>query len=445
MQNNSSLRPTKTFRKFAQKVKILKIAVWHNLPSGGGKRALYHHVRGLVERGHTLEAWCPTTADQDYLPLSRMIPEHRLPLDLNRWRGVDRANRLQKIFADYRSARIKIQELQSHARACADEINARDFELLFANPCQFSRVGFISQFTTLPTAIYLQEPNRALYEAAPKLPWIAAEARAASESHSQYARRLAQDWARLQGLRLQARHEYENIRAFNAILVNSFFSRESVKRAYGLDARVCYLGIDTDLFHPTGVQRENYIIGLGGIHPDKQIERAIRAVGALPGHSRPPLLWIGNFAHPPYLDELNRLAKKLGVTFTIKVNISDIEIVDAINRAAVMLYTPRLEPFGFAPLEANACETPVVGIAEGGLRETIQHGVNGLLAETNEPEEIAVALDQVLGDPTYAREMGQRGRELVLERWTWDAAIDRLENALLGLTKRATAAQPAAC
>src|SRR5258708_7701650 len=26
----------------------MKIAVWHNLPSGGGKRALHDHVRGLV-------------------------------------------------------------------------------------------------------------------------------------------------------------------------------------------------------------------------------------------------------------------------------------------------------------------------------------------------------------------------------------------------------------
>jgi hypothetical protein len=31
----------------------MKIAVWHNLGSGGGKRALYDHVVGLLARGHT--------------------------------------------------------------------------------------------------------------------------------------------------------------------------------------------------------------------------------------------------------------------------------------------------------------------------------------------------------------------------------------------------------
>ena len=60
----------------------MRIAVWHNLPSGGGKRALYYHVRGLVERGHSVEAWCPSTSDRNYLPLSELITEHVLPIDI---------------------------------------------------------------------------------------------------------------------------------------------------------------------------------------------------------------------------------------------------------------------------------------------------------------------------------------------------------------------------
>src|SRR5437763_1335185 len=59
----------------------MKIAVWHNLPSGGGKRALYDHVRGLIERGHTVEAWCPPTADLDFLPLAPMAREHVVDLE----------------------------------------------------------------------------------------------------------------------------------------------------------------------------------------------------------------------------------------------------------------------------------------------------------------------------------------------------------------------------
>jgi len=57
----------------------MKIAVWHNLPSGGGKRALYYHVRGLVERGHTVECWSLSTADHAYPLPPRVRPEHIIP------------------------------------------------------------------------------------------------------------------------------------------------------------------------------------------------------------------------------------------------------------------------------------------------------------------------------------------------------------------------------
>ena len=60
----------------------MRIAVWHNLPSGGGKRALYYHVRGLVEKGHSVEAWCPSTSDRNYLPLSELITEHVVPIEI---------------------------------------------------------------------------------------------------------------------------------------------------------------------------------------------------------------------------------------------------------------------------------------------------------------------------------------------------------------------------
>ena len=64
---------------------MMKIAVWHNLPSGGGKRALYDHVSGLVARGHEVEVWAPPTAHREYLPLGRIVREHIVPLD-HQWK-----------------------------------------------------------------------------------------------------------------------------------------------------------------------------------------------------------------------------------------------------------------------------------------------------------------------------------------------------------------------
>jgi glycosyltransferase involved in cell wall biosynthesis len=101
-----------------------------------------------------------------------------------------------------------------------------------------------------------------------------------------------------------------------------------------------------------------------------------------------------------------------------------------------MIYTPRLEPFGFAPLEANACETPVVAIAEGGIRETIQNSINGILIQDNDPTAVGEAILHILENPELADQMGKRAREYVLAYWSWDSAIDRLEKRFFELLNK---------
>ena len=80
-------------------------------------------------------------------------------------------------------------------------------------------------------------------------------------------------------------------------------------------------------------------------------------------------------------------------------------------------------------LEANACGLPVVAVAEGGVRETVQDGVNGLLVEEDEPA-MAAAIDRLRGDPALRRALGENGRRIVAERWSLETAADRLERRL---------------
>ena len=82
--------------------------------------------------------------------------------------------------------------------------------------------------------------------------------------------------------------------------------------------------------------------------------------------------------------------------------------------------------FGFGVLEANACGLPVVAVAEGGFRETVQHGLNGFLVDTD-PTSIADAANQLLENPTMAKQMGERGTALIKQKWNVDTSIDRLE------------------
>lgn len=403
----------------------MKIAVWHNLPSGGGKRALYDHVRGLVARGHTVESWCPPTADQTYLPLGEFIPEHVRPFDWSPAASPKLSAKLTNLRLDFLR---RIDALDRHCRLCADEINRGGFDLLFANTSLYQAVSSVGRYVSLPKVVYLQEPVRELYEAMPDPLWQALPP-AASYLSPAYLRDYLRDVYRTQSLRVLMREEVRNARAFDRVLVNSFYSRESILRAYGIDARVCYLGVDTGKFVELNLPRENFVVGLGAFVKLKNVEFALRSVAEVPEARRPRLVWIGNAADPTYLEAMRQLAVALKVDFEPLVKIDDDELVRTLNRAALMIYCSRLEPFGFAPLEANACGLPVVAVAEGGVRETIVDGVNGLLVDSD-PGAAAAAIMRLADDTQYARRLGQTARREVAEKWSVAASVARLEQRL---------------
>ena len=109
--------------------------------------------------------------------------------------------------------------------------------------------------------------------------------------------------------------------------------------------------------------------------------------------------------------------------------VKDEELIKAYNSASVILYTSKLEPFGFVPLEAMACGTPIIGIAEGGIRETIIHNKTGILTE-RDTIEFGKAIETLLEDELLRKIMGQNGRQYVSENWTLDQSYIELEKNL---------------
>jgi glycosyltransferase involved in cell wall biosynthesis len=421
----------------------MKVAVWHNLHSGGGKRALHDHVRGLVMRGHYVESWSPPAADLSYMPLSRYAAEHVVPFDW-KWQPAGSRSPIGGKLKPCRDIVARIEAMMRHARQCAEEISRKGFDLILGNSCIDFATPFIARFADVPTVLYLQEPFRPFYEATPhgdiaRLEWVAPLPQP-SESRS-LLRRMRQagpfiyNLAEAHAIRIQAREEAVNAHAFDQVLCNSRFSREAILRAYGRDSRVCYLGIDTDAFRPTGAPKERYVVGLGSFAAHKGLDVAVRAVATIDPAHRPSLVWIGNSGASDYLRDVTELAATLGVDFVPKKLVGQDELVDLLSRAAVMAYTSRLEPFGYAPLEANACGTAVVAVAEGGIRESIDHGVNGLLVEGGDPVALGQAIARYVDDLGLARDDGLRAREHVVSRWRVEAAVDRLENHLIDSLK----------
>jgi glycosyltransferase involved in cell wall biosynthesis len=280
----------------------------------------------------------------------------------------------------------------------------------------------------IPKILYLQEPYRPLYEADPMLPWVEDVHDSLKQAYLRRPRLFVFEYLRLHALRLQARQEWLNAQACDEILVNSYYSRESLLRVYGREAKVCYLGVDTEQFRPLNRVRERFIAGLGSCDSIKGIDLAIRSIALLPD-PQPPLVWLANSGSDSYREAMNQLAESLGVKLDLRHRVSDEELVEVLNRATALVYTSHLEPFGFAPLEANACATPVVAVAEGGVRETVKDGVNGILVD-REPEEIARALQTLLSDERLARRIGENALDYVRQEWSVERSVDRLEKYL---------------
>jgi glycosyltransferase involved in cell wall biosynthesis len=72
-----------------------------------------------------------------------------------------------------------------------------------------------------------------------------------------------------------------------------------------------------------------------------------------------------------------------------------------------------------------ACGTPVIVSDVASLPEVVEDCVTGFLVPPNDPVRIRERISLLRSDPGMAAEMGRRGRERVLERFTWDAVAQR--------------------
>jgi glycosyltransferase involved in cell wall biosynthesis len=102
--------------------------------------------------------------------------------------------------------------------------------------------------------------------------------------------------------------------------------------------------------------------------------------------------------------------------------------VPAVMKAIDLLILPSIvEGFGYVLVEAMAAGKPVVATRVSSIPEIVRDGETGVLVEVNDPDHLTEAIVAVLADRSRALEMGRRGREVALEKFTLDAMLDRTE------------------
>jgi phosphohistidine swiveling domain-containing protein len=107
----------------------------------------------------------------------------------------------------------------------------------------------------------------------------------------------------------------------------------------------------------------------------------------------------------------------------IEVVFSD-TIEEDLRRASMLIYATRSEGLGSAAILAMSMGVPVIASRVGGLQEVFVDGVSGVFV-SNEPRDIAAAINRVRSDPVFARELVRHGKERVAERFTKRQLLER--------------------
>lgn len=361
------------------------------------------------------------------MPLSTMMEERVLKFE---WQPRRPTMPWAKGFYYYQYTKDAVDATEQVSRICAEAINTEQFDVLFATNCKISGIASIGQYVDIPSVLYLHEPNRRLFDIMPRASWPAPR-RDAKMRRARLAgiKSCIHDWSVIMGDRYAMRKQIDYAESYDRVLVNSCFCREHVLRSLGVKSRVCYPGVDTHRLQRSDQRRDRWVLGVGAYAPHKNIPLAIEALSRIPVAKRPALIWIGNSGGKRYAREMKQMAEDGDVSMEILFNVEEEKLVDYYHRAGVLLYTSRLEPFGLVPLEANACGLPVVAIREGGMRESIEEGVNGLLVES-EPNAVAAGITSVLDDPLMSEQLSIAGRTKVEQDWNIEDAVLRLEKEL---------------
>ena len=171
--------------------------------------------------------------------------------------------------------------------------------------------------------------------------------------------------------------------AVDAFIACSHYIARRIAKVYRRDSAVIYPNVDVDSFQ-VGQQEGDFYVTASRIVPYKKIPLIVSAFKQMPSRK---LIVIGD---GPLLSECIALAspnvKVLGYQ-------PDDVLLAHLMRARAFIFAAE-EDFGIAPVEAQACGTPVIAFGRGGATETVIDGETGIFFNEQTAEAIVKAVDE---------------------------------------------------
>ncbi|MCB0254180.1 MAG: glycosyltransferase family 4 protein [Anaerolineae bacterium] len=389
----------------------MRIALFHNLPAGGAKRHTYEQVRELCRRGYQIDEFTQSTADLDFVPFAPYAARTQI-YDLP-WK------RLQPViipgigpyihwWQNYRNLFV----LDRQSQRIAAEINAGGYDLAFVKDCMFVVAPIVLRYLRIPSVFYMHSvPERSNADS--------------SKGHTSFVRKVI-NWPTGAHARMVDRLVVENLHCATRILTNSYFTREIRLLRDGIDSHVVYPGVDVDTFQLYPDANASYVLSAGSLTPAKGHWLVIEALGRLDPAIRPRLVIATPWVDSERRMQLEQYAMQYGVMLEMTSARDSQQMAQLYSNALFLAFAPTMELLGLVALEAMACGVPVVGVCEGGLRETVQNDVTGFLVE-RDPVQFAATMQRLIEDASLRQQLGQQARRHIESYWTWPRAVDDLE------------------
>ena len=173
-----------------------------------------------------------------------------------------------------------------------------------------------------------------------------------------------------------ARWDRDTAGRVDRYVANSHYVAGRIRRYYNRGSTVVYPPVDTEFYRPDPAEAlpaddDRFFLAVSAMVPYKRLDVAVRAAG----ETGEKLTIVGR---GPEETRLRRLAESTGAQVTFAGWLEDDEIRQLYRRCRAVLM-PGVEDFGMVPVEAQACGTPVVALAEGGALESVVDGVTGIL------------------------------------------------------------------
>lgn len=207
-------------------------------------------------------------------------------------------------------------------------------------------------------------------------------------------------------------------------------ARASILAPSMLDGRVIPCPVDPDVFHPANQQKARLDLGLRAdesilvfaanrarSNPYKDSETIAKAIEIVAQRMpERPLHFISLGEEAP-----TRMVGR--ATFQYLPFLPNPIVARYLQAADVYLHAARAENFGLITAEAQACGTPVVSTAVGGLPEVIVGGETGLLVPPGDANAMAQAVCGLLGNDELRQQLGVNAARRARSLWRSDRVV----------------------